>query len=427
MSSSADVLMTPTRTMVSARPGAPSTTPTPHLVSPGSTPSTRIGCRAYRRRARYDRWPARAHRRRRPGAAGRVTRSSRVTIAVTWSLPARPLPVTAALTSLGVCRATGSPRRAAQTIATAPACAVPITVRTFCWLNTRSTATASGRHASSQASISVSIASSRAAMSSSADVLMTPTRTRVSARPGAPSTTPTPHLVSPGSTPSTRTGCRAYDKPTRCSPYSGPRTSVRVELTGPRAVRSRTGAACRRVRQKPSSMNGVAANAPSRAASASGLPPSARPARRRVATGVPAYSAARPRAPSASGAWPEGEGRRGRRTGVRSVPGKAAFAGPDRQVPPARVGRPQVIGDLQRYGEVRRGEAAGGDGGGRVEQAEHPALPFGDVRVLLAQHPPERIGRADLRAYRLGHRGVGRGHRPQRPGGRGRGRPPPAR
>ena len=175
--------------------------------------------------------------------------------------------------------------------------------------------------------------------------------------------------------------------------------------------------------QKPSSMNGVAANAPSRAASASGLPPSARPARRRVATGVPAYSAARPRAPSASGACPPGDApARGRRTEVRSVPGKAAFAGPDRQVPPARVGRPQVIGDLQRYGEVRRGEAAGGDGGGRVEQAEHPALPFGDVRVLLAQHPPERIGRADLRARRLGHRGVGRGHRPQRPGGRGRGR-----
>ena len=112
----------------------------------------------------------------------------------------------------------------------------------------------------------------------------------------------------------------------------------------------------------------------------------------------------------------------GRRTGVRSVPGQAAFAGPDRQVPPARVGRPQVIGDLQRYGEVRRGEAAGGDGSGRVEQAEHPALPFGDVRVLLAQHPPERIGRADLGARRLGHRGVGCGHRPQRPGGRGRGR-----
>src|SRR5207237_578571 len=138
------------------------------------------------------------------GRGGSLTRSSRVTMVVTWVLSARPLPVTAALTSLGVCRATGSPRRAAQAIAIAPACAVPITVRTFCWLNTRSTATASGRHASSQASIWVSIASSRVAMSASADVLMTPTRIMVSARPGAPSTTPTPHLVSPGSTPSTR-------------------------------------------------------------------------------------------------------------------------------------------------------------------------------------------------------------------------------
>src|SRR5438105_3480868 len=72
------------------------------------------------------------------------------------------------------------------------------------------------------------------------------TRIMVSARPGAPSTTPTPHLVSPGSIPSTRIGCRAYDKPTRCSPSAGlgPRTSVRVELTGPRAVRGATPAAC---------------------------------------------------------------------------------------------------------------------------------------------------------------------------------------
>jgi hypothetical protein len=93
-------------------------------------------------------------------------RSSLVTIRVTCALSARPLPVTAALTSLGVCSPTGSPRLAAQTMATAPAWAVPITVRTFCWLKTRSTATASGRQASSHASISVSIASSRCARSS---------------------------------------------------------------------------------------------------------------------------------------------------------------------------------------------------------------------------------------------------------------------
>ena len=57
----------------------------------------------------------------------------------------RGLPVTAALTSLGVCIATGRSRRAAASIATALAWAVPMTVRTLCWLNTRSTATASGR------------------------------------------------------------------------------------------------------------------------------------------------------------------------------------------------------------------------------------------------------------------------------------------
>ena len=55
------------------------------------------------------------------GRGGSSIRSSLVTIVVTWSLPARPFPVTAALTSLGVWVATGSPRRAAHTIATAPA------------------------------------------------------------------------------------------------------------------------------------------------------------------------------------------------------------------------------------------------------------------------------------------------------------------
>ena len=48
------------------------------------------------------------------GLGGASSRSSRVTIAPTWALSARPLPETAALTSLGVCSATGSPRRAAH-------------------------------------------------------------------------------------------------------------------------------------------------------------------------------------------------------------------------------------------------------------------------------------------------------------------------
>ncbi len=138
------------------------------------------------------------------GLGGSASRSSRITIAVTWALSARPLPVTAAFTSLGVCSVTGRPRRAAHSTATAPACAVPITVRTLCWLNTRSTATASGWCSVSQRSISTSRASSRAAMSAEGGVRATPAATRPGGRPGVPSTTPSPHRVSPGSTPSTR-------------------------------------------------------------------------------------------------------------------------------------------------------------------------------------------------------------------------------
>ena len=65
-------------------------------------------------------------------------------MAPTWSLPARPDPVIAALTSLGVCRLTGTPRRPATSIATPAAWAVPITVCTLCWAKTRSIATAVG-------------------------------------------------------------------------------------------------------------------------------------------------------------------------------------------------------------------------------------------------------------------------------------------
>ena len=73
-------------------------------------------------------------------------------MAVTCALSARPDPVTAALTSLGVWKVTGSPRRAAASATTPPACAVPIAVRTLYWLNTRSTATTSGRCRSSHSS-----------------------------------------------------------------------------------------------------------------------------------------------------------------------------------------------------------------------------------------------------------------------------------
>ena len=131
----------------SARPGRPG-----RARTRSSRRSFPVTCRRRRprgapgrRRARCGRSPAPARPRRRPASARSGSRSSRVTIAPTWALSARPLPVTAALTSLGVCSATGMPRRAAATIATPLTWAVPMTVRTLCWLKTRSTATASGR------------------------------------------------------------------------------------------------------------------------------------------------------------------------------------------------------------------------------------------------------------------------------------------
>ena len=75
-----------------------------------------------------------------------------VTIAVTCALSARPLPVTAALTSLGVWKCTSMSRLAAARAMTPPACAVPIAVFAFWLANTRSIATTSGRWVSIQCS-----------------------------------------------------------------------------------------------------------------------------------------------------------------------------------------------------------------------------------------------------------------------------------
>src|SRR6476659_2934769 len=138
------------------------------------------------------------------GFGGASSRRIRVTIAPTWALSARPLPETAALTSLGVCRATGRPRRAAATIAMPLAWAVPITVLTSERAKTRSTATASGAYSSSQASMPFSMVTSRWATGRSAEVRRTLTSTSVSGRPTWPSTTPMPQRVRPGSIPSTR-------------------------------------------------------------------------------------------------------------------------------------------------------------------------------------------------------------------------------
>src|SRR5690606_37517596 len=143
-----------------------------------------------------------------------LSRSSRVTMAPICFLSAVPLPVMAALTSDGVWRATGRPRRAAQSTAMPAAWAVPMTVRTLCWLKTRSTATASGRTSSSHCSMPASMPTSRAPSSSPAAVRTTPAAISPSGAPGRPSTAPRPHRVSPGSTPITRTGL----SPTRRTP-----------------------------------------------------------------------------------------------------------------------------------------------------------------------------------------------------------------
>src|SRR6478609_3740017 len=152
------------------------------------------------------------------GLGGESSRRMRVTIAVTCALSARPLPETAALTSLGVCKAIGSPRRAAATRAMPLAWAVPMIVLESERANTRSTATASGWYSSSQASMPFSIVTSRWAIGRSALVRTTLTSINVRGRPTVPSTTPRPQRVSPGSIPSTRTRSPSrHDDPNRCS------------------------------------------------------------------------------------------------------------------------------------------------------------------------------------------------------------------
>ena len=111
------------------------------------------------------------------GLGGASSRRMRVTMAPTWALSARPLPDTAALTSLGVCSAIGSPRRAATTIAMPLAWAVPMIVLESERAKTRSIATASGWCSSSQASMPRSMWTRRWETCSSAEVRSTLTST----------------------------------------------------------------------------------------------------------------------------------------------------------------------------------------------------------------------------------------------------------
>src|ERR1700733_11991868 len=126
-------------------------------------------------------------------------------------------------------------------------------------------------------------------------------------------------------------------------------------------------------------MNGVAAKAASRAASASGPPPAARPARRRVLTGVPAYRAVRPRAPTVRAGVAAVRGGGGGGGGTDGpVLDKDALAVADGQLPAAGVGGAGVIADDQRDRQRDAGrEAAGGDGSRR---STGPPPPSGALR-----------------------------------------------
>src|SRR5262249_24063659 len=105
---------------------------------------------------------------------------------------------------------------------TPPTWAVPIAVRTLCWLNTRSTATTSGRCSASQCSTVSATSTSLAPRSSSGGVRTTSTATQLTTRPAPPSTTPSPQRVSPGSTPSTRTAPPRHPTNTRSKPSAEP-------------------------------------------------------------------------------------------------------------------------------------------------------------------------------------------------------------
>ena len=168
-------------------------------------PSAARALRA-RGRARGGRWPAPARRRRRPGAGARQPQQPGHHGADLGLVG----PAVAGDGGLDLARRVQAHRDAAlaprPAIATALACAVPMTVRTLCWLNTRSTATASGRERRSSRRRP---ARWRAAGRRCRPVGRRPDRPRrrpaSSGRPGTPSTTPTPQRVRPGSTPSTRT------------------------------------------------------------------------------------------------------------------------------------------------------------------------------------------------------------------------------
>ena len=193
------------------------TRPATKAITPArlAAAATRAGgrCGPARRRARRGRSPAPSASAASAGVGASVSRRSRVTIAATWALSARPLPVTAAFISLGVCRATGMPapaaaddghraglggahHRAHVVLAEDPLDGDGVgPVLGEPGLDRRARWPAAGRRCRALGGVRT-----------------TSTATSVSGRPAEPSTTPSPHRVSPGSTPSTRTAYRLFSR-----------------------------------------------------------------------------------------------------------------------------------------------------------------------------------------------------------------------
>ena len=194
----------------------------------------------------------------RVGGVGRARRlgqpSSRVTIAPTWALSARPDPVTAALTSLGRVQrdghagpGRGQDRQPGHLRGAHDGAHVVLAEHPLDRDDVRARARRSRRRTRRR------WATRRAPIAASAGVRTTSTCTRLSGRPGAPSTTPRPHRVSPGSTPSTRTG-------SLLGTSNGRSTALRRGAAGrhadtPRRAESRTVV---RVRLRPRASGGAA-------------------------------------------------------------------------------------------------------------------------------------------------------------------------
>ena len=122
----------------------------------------------------------------------------------TWSLPARPVPQTALLTSCGVYEKQRIPAIPAESSATPRAWPTEKAVRAF-WPKKRSSiAIASGSCSEMRSEMAAWMRASRRSSGSVAEVSITPPSSAASVAPRA-STTPYPVFAAPGSMPITTT------------------------------------------------------------------------------------------------------------------------------------------------------------------------------------------------------------------------------